>query len=55
MCSKQNRVFKSKHVQQDYMIYALTKQMSCEYKCKFNGKKCNSNQWWNNDKCQRVW
>ena len=29
----------------------LTKHLSCECKCKFNGKKCNSNQWWNNDKC----
>ena len=30
----------------------LTKHISCEYKCKFDGTKCNSNQWWNNDKCQ---
>ena len=22
-------------------------------KCKFDGKKCNSKQKWNNDKCQR--
>ena len=26
--------------------------MSCECKCKFDGTKCNSNQWWNNDKCR---
>ena len=26
---------------------ALTKHMSCECKCKFDGKKCNSDQWWN--------
>ena len=24
----------------------------CECKCKFNGRKCNSDQWWNNDKCR---
>ena len=29
----------------------LTKHISCESKCKFDGIKCNSNQWWNNDKC----
>ena len=23
----------------------LTKQISCECKCKFDGRKCNSNQW----------
>ena len=26
---------------------ALAKHMSCECKCKFDGKKCNSDQWWN--------
>ena len=30
----------------------LTKHISCECKCKFDGTKCKSNQWWNNDKCQ---
>ena len=29
----------------------LTKHISCKYKCKFDGRKCNSNQKWNNDKC----
>ena len=29
---------------------SLTKHVSCECKCKFNGTKCNSDQWWNNDK-----
>ena len=29
----------------------LTKHTSCECKCKFRGTKCNSNQWWNNNKC----
>ena len=28
----------------------LTKHISCEFKCKFDGRTCNSNQWWNNDK-----
>ena len=30
----------------------LTKHISCECKCKFDRAKCNSNQWWNNDKCR---
>ena len=30
----------------------LTKHISCEYKYRFDGKKCNSDQQWNNDKCQ---
>ena len=29
----------------------LTKHISCKFKCRFHGRKCNSNQWWNNDKC----
>ena len=28
-----------------------TNHISCEWKCKFDGRKCNSNQWWNNNKC----
>ena len=32
-------------------IKTLTKDISCECKCKLDGRKCNSNQWWNNDKC----
>ena len=27
----------------------LTKDVSCECKCKFDGRKCNSDQKWNND------
>ena len=30
----------------------LTKHISCKCKCKLNGTKYNSNQWWNIDKCQ---
>ena len=30
----------------------LTKDISCEFKCKFYETKCNSNQWKNNNKCQ---
>ena len=30
----------------------LTKHISCQCKCKFDGRKCNSNKKWNNDKCQ---
>ena len=29
-----------------------TKDISCECKCKFYERKCNSNQKWNNDKCR---
>ena len=29
----------------------LTKHVSCEFKCKFDGRKCSSNPKWNNDKC----
>ena len=28
----------------------LTKHVSCECKCKFDDRKCNSNQKWNNNK-----
>ena len=30
----------------------LTKHISCECECKFDSRKCNSNQKWNNDKCR---
>ena len=30
----------------------LTKHLSCEGKCKFDNRNCNSNQSWNNDKCR---
>ena len=30
----------------------FTKHISCEYKSKFDGRNCNSDQWWNNDTCQ---
>ena len=29
----------------------LRKYILCEYKCKFDGRNWNSDQWWNNDKC----
>ena len=29
----------------------LTKHISSEYRCRFDGRKSNSDQWWNNDKC----
>ena len=31
----------------------LTKHITCECKCRFDGRNCNSDQWWNNDKCRR--
>ena len=33
-------------------LKTLTKHISCKCKCKFDGRKCNLNQWRNNDKCQ---
>ena len=32
-------------------LKTLTKQILCERKCKFDGRKYDSDQWWNNDKC----
>ena len=29
----------------------LTKNILCDCKCRFNGKKFNLDQWWNTDKC----
>ena len=29
----------------------LTKHISCDCKWGFDGRQCNSDQWWNNDKC----
>ena len=31
---------------------ALTKHITCKYKSKFDGRNCNSDQWWNDDKCR---
>ena len=55
MCSKHNKRFKSKRFQHSYrnkLLKTLTKHISCECKCEFDGKKCDSNHMWNNDKCQ---
>ena len=30
----------------------MVKYISCDFKCKFDCTTCNSNQNWNNDKCQ---
>ena len=30
----------------------LANNISCECKSRFDGTKCNSNQWWNNKKCR---
>ena len=32
-------------------LKTLTKYISCKFKCNFDRRKCNSDQWWNNDKC----
>ena len=55
MCSKQNIRFNSEHFQRDYRnkwIKNIYKHISWECKCKFDCRKCNSNQKWNNGKCQ---
>ena len=33
-------------------LKTLMKHKSCEYKGKYDGKKCNLNQYWKNGKCQ---
>ena len=30
----------------------LKKNISCKWKCKFDGRKSNSDHWWKNDKCR---
>ena len=30
----------------------LAKHISCKCECMFDGRKCNSNQKWNNNKCR---
>ena len=30
----------------------LAKHISCKYKCKFDGRRCNLNQLWNSNKCR---
>ena len=30
---------------------SLTKHISCKCKCRFDGRKCNSDQCWSNSKC----
>ena len=30
----------------------LTEHISCKYKCKFDGTKCISDQWWKNSICR---
>ena len=30
----------------------LTKYNSCKCKCRFDGRICNSEQWWKNDMCR---
>ena len=31
-------------------LKTLTKHISCECKCRFDGRQCNSDHWWNKDK-----
>ena len=55
MYLKQNRRFISTCVRHDNRNNSkknISVYISCECKYKFDGTKCNSNQWWNNYKCQ---
>ena len=54
VCVLKNRRFKSKLVQHDYenkWIEKINKNISCECKFKSKWRKCNSDQYWNNNKC----
>ena len=33
-------------------LKTLLKHISCKCKCRFDGRKCHSNQWWNSKKCR---
>ena len=55
MYSRRNRRFKFESFQYDNRINeskTLAKHISCECKCKFDARKCNSNQKLNNNKCR---
>ena len=55
MCSKQNRRFKSMCfnmiTETNESKKLKKKHISCACECSFDGRKRNSNQKWNNDKC----
>ena len=56
MCSKKNKKIRYRALDMitgNNESKTLTKDISCECKCKFDEMKCNSNQKWNNDKCSR--
>ena len=36
---------------QEKRIKNFKKDISCKCNCKFDGKKCTLDQWWNNNKC----
>ena len=53
-CVPKPRRFRPKRDQHDYQnrwTETLTKHILCKCKCRFDERKCNSDQWWNNDKC----
>ena len=55
MCSKLNIRFKSKRVQHDHRnkcIKNINKSYHVNVNVNLMEKKCNSDQWWNNDRCQ---
>ena len=55
VCIPNKTIFKSKrfqHITGKNESKTLTKDISCECKCKFDGTKC---KWWNNNKCQHEY
>ena len=50
MCSKKTKDLNIHVFKRNNESKLLTKDISCECKCKFNGRKCNSNSKWNNGK-----
>ena len=57
ICSKQNRNLDLIMIAGINESKILTKHILYTCKCKFDGRKCNSNKWWNNDnwrcKCKK--
>ena len=56
MCTKWNWRFKSKSlfnmITAENESKTLTGHILCKCICKFNRSEYNSDQWWNNNKCQ---
>ena len=54
MCCKRNIILKSKRFQHDYrnkLVKNISKTYICKCECKYDDRKCDWNQKWNNGKC----